>query len=154
MGKLARKQAQAYRREAKQILARNQEAFDQKIAEKLKVFNDIVKPRPRFVPSWAWKMFAKIFLDVAKLQEFLGVNKPQPAPEVVNIDNQIGVEIFRLLHDRLPNEDGTDEISVADFDLFIARFGTQRKYKTITEHARRLRDIEKKRVELSTEKTS
>ena len=153
MGKLARKQGQAYRREAKQILSKNQEAFNQKIEEKLRVFNDIVKPKPRFIPSWAWKAFAKIFLDVAKLQEFLGVNKPQPKPEVVNIDNQIGVEIFRLLHGKLPSEEG-DELSVADFDLFIARFGTQRQYKTITEHAYRLRDLEKKRVELSTEKAS
>ena len=148
MGKLARKQGQAYRREAKAMLSKNQEAFNQKIEEKLKIFNDIVKPKPRFIPRFLWKSFAKIFLDVSKLQDFLGVNKKQTQSQPVDVDNQIGVEIFKLLNGRLPSEEG-DELTIEDFDLFIARYASQRPYKALVEQARRLRE-----KELSTEKVA
>lgn len=156
MGKLARKQGQAYRREARAILAKNQQAFDTKIEEKLKIFNEIVKPKPRFIPSWAWRSFSKIFLDVPKLQEFLGVNKQQQAPAHISseaMDLKIGVEIFKTVYGKLPTEEH-DELTVEDFNVFIGRFAGNRRYKTLVEHARRLRDKEKERLELSTEKAS
>lgn len=35
------------------------------------ILGEVVKKRPRFVPLFVWRLGAKIFIDTAKLQDFM-----------------------------------------------------------------------------------
>lgn len=61
----AKKLAQAARREA-----RNQvHGVAEQLKSKLGVFNDILKPRPKWIPRRVWRFFCNIFLDIEKLEK-------------------------------------------------------------------------------------
>ena len=64
MGKAERKIGQASRREARVAMATYQKA----LIEKLTVFNQVLKPRPKFVPRFVWTFLANRFIDVSKLE--------------------------------------------------------------------------------------
>jgi hypothetical protein len=145
MTKLARKQGQAYRREARLMLSKNQAIYATQIAEKLKVFNEIVKPRPRFVPQWIWQLLARVFLDIPKLQKFLGNEQPnQQAPDPIEMDAQASVGIFKLIHNRLPIPNSADELTLDDLNKFIYKYANNPRYQTLVKYAHKFRDIEMK----------
>ncbi len=67
----AKKLAQAARREA-----RNQvHGMAEQLKGKLGIFNDVLKPRPKYIPRKLWRWGCEIFIDVDRLQKELTFRK-------------------------------------------------------------------------------
>lgn len=60
-----KKMTQMFRREARKTYANT--AIELK--EKLGVLNQVLKPKPWWVPGIVWRFFSKIFIDVGKLNK-------------------------------------------------------------------------------------
>jgi hypothetical protein len=70
MGKEARKASQMYRREARLVFR----GYSIELHKNLEVLNQLLKPRPKFVPKVVWQWLGEFFIDIPKLHE---VFKPQ-----------------------------------------------------------------------------
>ena len=63
----ARKLAQAARREARMAMS----AYRSALIDKLSIFNSVLKPKPKWIPSVTWRWISGRIIDVEKLQKFL-----------------------------------------------------------------------------------
>lgn len=67
MSKASRKQAQAFRREARKV----GETYQKEMLKRLTVFNEAVRPKPRFLPQWLWEKVVYRVIDITKLDSML-----------------------------------------------------------------------------------
>lgn len=67
------KKARDYRREARQVFGE----YQKNLMARLEEMRIIIRPRPKFVPRFAWKFFMNIFLDMEKAQSAPVVESPQ-----------------------------------------------------------------------------
>lgn len=67
----SKKIAQAARREARDAML----GYRTALIGKLSVFNDILKPRPKFIPNFIWRWISGKVIDVEKMQKFLSPNQ-------------------------------------------------------------------------------
>ena len=67
MGRLERKMGQIYRREARKVYA----GYSKSLYEKLDMFNEALKPKPRLIPHFIWRWFVSFVVDIPKLENVL-----------------------------------------------------------------------------------
>ena len=60
-----KKIAQAARREARMKM----KGFGDQWGQRLKVFNDALKPRPKYISRKVWHWFGSFFIDLEKIQD-------------------------------------------------------------------------------------
>lgn len=41
------------------------------VQDQFTIINDVVRPRPKYVPLWLWAWGARIFIDTALLRKYL-----------------------------------------------------------------------------------
>lgn len=61
------KDAQAQRRNARKIMA----GYGKQWGDKLKVFNEALKPRPKYIPLKLWRWLSSLFVDMQKIEDAL-----------------------------------------------------------------------------------
>ncbi len=62
-----KKEAQAARR----IARLKMKGYGEEWGEKLKVFNEALKPRPKWIPKKLWRKLSRIFVDVEKIENMM-----------------------------------------------------------------------------------
>jgi hypothetical protein len=67
MSKAARKAGQAFRREAHRV----GEGYQKKLMERLNIFNEAVRLRPRWLPQWLWEKVVARVIDIKKLDTLI-----------------------------------------------------------------------------------
>lgn len=67
MGSAEAKAGQAYRREARSQLRHYRSALN----ERLRLFNNCLRPRPKWVHKKVWQWVGSFFIDIEKLEKGL-----------------------------------------------------------------------------------
>lgn len=67
MSKESRKLGQAYRREARKV----GEKYQKDLWERLTVFNEAVRLKPRWMPQWLWEKVVGRVIDIKKLDSII-----------------------------------------------------------------------------------
>lgn len=63
--KQAKKAAQQYRREARNVFS----GYQHQLKDALGSFNKVLKKRPKYIPNWAWRIGASIFIDIKAIEK-------------------------------------------------------------------------------------
>ena len=63
--KQAKKAAQQFRREARNVFT----GYQDKLKDALGGFNKVLKKRPKYCPNWLWRAGASIFIDIKAIEK-------------------------------------------------------------------------------------